>query len=85
MLTFDGNEAKADSLEMKTYVQQEMIKRGILWSGIHNICFSHTKADIDYTLKAYNEVLQLLRVAVQSGNIKNFLLGATLEKSYLEK
>ena len=37
---------------MKSLVQQELIKRGILWSGFHNMCYSHTEADLDYTLEA---------------------------------
>ena len=62
-MTFDAN--AGNPLEMKTLVQQEMIKRGVLWGGFHNMCFSHTDEDIDYTLKAYRDVLPILKKAVE--------------------
>lgn len=77
IITF--NPDVADPLEMKSLIQQEMIKRGILWGGFHNICFSHTDADIDYTLKAYEDVLPILKKAVSEGNIKKYLRGNTIE------
>jgi len=64
-----------DSLILKSYVQQEMIKRGILWSGFHNISFSHTKEQIDYTLDVYKEVLKMLKDAVNKNIVKELLLG----------
>ena len=35
---------------VKSFVQQELIRRGILWGGFHNLSFSHTDADVDHTL-----------------------------------
>jgi glutamate-1-semialdehyde aminotransferase len=64
-----------DSLLLKSYVQQEMIKRGILWSGFHNISFSHTKEQIHYTLDVYKEVLKMLKDAVNKNIVKELLLG----------
>jgi glutamate-1-semialdehyde 2,1-aminomutase len=77
IITF--NPEAGNPLEMKTLVQQEMIKRGILWGGFHNLCYSHTDDDIDYTLKAYIDVLPILKQAVEEGNIKKYLLGKTIE------
>jgi len=65
LVTFDGQ--AGDPLLMKSLVQQEMIKRGVLWSGFHNICFSHTDKDVDYTLDVYREVLPILKQAVDGG------------------
>jgi len=77
IITFD---AKAGNpLEMKTLVQQEMIKRGVLWGGFHNMCFSHSYNDIEYTLKAYEEVLQILKKAIEEKNVKEYLKGELLE------
>ncbi|MCX7833974.1 MAG: aminotransferase class III-fold pyridoxal phosphate-dependent enzyme [Ignavibacteria bacterium] len=73
------NPEVANPLEMKTFVQQEMIKRGILWGGFHNICFSHTDEQIDYTLQAYREVLPLLKTVVESGDIQKELKGKILQ------
>lgn len=77
MVTFDA--AAGNPLEVKSYVQQEMIKRGILWSGFHNMSFSHTDEDIAYTLKAYREVLGLLKEAVEGQAVAAKLRGAPVE------
>jgi glutamate-1-semialdehyde 2,1-aminomutase len=77
LVSFDGS--AGNPLELKSYVQQELIKRGILWSGFHNISFSHTDADVDYTLAAYREVLGLLRDAVVAGDVAARLKGKPVE------
>ena len=64
---------------MKTLVQQELVKRGILWSGMHVISFSHTDEDIVYTLSAYREVLPILRDAVESNSVRDLLRGEPVE------
>jgi glutamate-1-semialdehyde aminotransferase len=77
LITFD---AKAgDPLILKSLVQQEMIKRGILWGGFHNMSFSHTDEDIDYTLKVYEEVLAILKKAVEENNVKDLLKGTPVQ------
>lgn len=76
-VTFDAS--AGNPLEMKSLMQQEMIKRGILWSGFHNICFSHTDEDIEYTLNVYSEVLLILKNAVSVGDVRGFLEGKPLE------
>ena len=60
-------------------MQQEMIKRGVLWGGFHNMSFSHTDADIEFTLKAYEQVFPILKEAVQSGKPESYLQGEVLE------
>ena len=77
IITF--NSSAGDPLVMKSLVQQEMIKRGVLWSGFHNMSFSHSNADIEYTLKVYREVLPILDKAVEENNIKKYLRGETVE------
>ena len=81
MCWFEGG-AKAngqDALEIKSFVQQEMIKRGILWGGFHNVCFAHSDEDVAYTLNAYREVLPLLKQHVEAGSIKPALLGEPVQ------
>lgn len=77
IVTFDAS--AGNPLEMKSLVQQEMIKRGVLWGGFHNMCFSHSFEDIEYTLKAYKEVLPILQKAVDEKNIKGYLKGEPVE------
>ena len=68
-----------NGLELKTLMQQEMIKRGILWAGFHNMCFSHSDEDITYTLSAYRDVLPIIKKAIESQDIKSFIKGEILE------
>lgn len=73
MATFD--EKAGDPLVQKSLMQQEMIKRGVLWQGFHNMSFSHTDADVEYTLQALEESLSVLKNAVQKNNLKEMLRG----------
>jgi glutamate-1-semialdehyde aminotransferase len=77
MVTFDAS--AGNPLELKSYVQQELIKRGILWSGFHNMCYSHSDEDVSYTLKAYREVLELLKIAVAKNEVTGSLKGKPVE------
>ncbi|GAB4289964.1 MAG: glutamate-1-semialdehyde 2,1-aminomutase [Ignavibacteriaceae bacterium] len=77
IINFDAS--AGDPLMLKSLVQQEMIKRGILWSGFHNMSFSHSDEDIQYTLKVYEEVLPILKNAVDDGNVKQMLKGKPVE------
>lgn len=77
MATFD--EKAGDPLLQKSLMQQEMIKRGILWQGFHNMSFSHTDADVDYTLQALEESLTVLKKAVEQNNLKEMLRGEPVQ------
>lgn len=77
IVTFDASAGKP--LELKSLLQQEMIRRGILWSGFHTISFSHTDADVERTLQAYREALQVLDAAVRAGNVASALQGEPVE------
>jgi glutamate-1-semialdehyde aminotransferase len=77
LMTFDAS--VGNPLEMKSLVQQEMIKRGILWGGFHNMSYSHSDEDIEYTLKAYKDVLPILKRAVDEANVKGYLKGEPVE------
>jgi glutamate-1-semialdehyde aminotransferase len=77
LVSFDAT--AGNPLELKSFVQQELIKRGILWSGFHNMSYSHTEEDIIYTLLAYREVLGLLKEAVAGGAVAAGLYGRPVE------
>jgi glutamate-1-semialdehyde aminotransferase len=64
-----------DPLAQKTLVQQELLRRGVLWSGTHTLCAAHTEEEIDYTLRAYAAVLPILKEAVQAGDLRARLRG----------
>ena len=77
LMTFDAS--AGNPLEMKSLVQQEMIKCGILWGGFHNMSFSHSDEDVEYTLKAYRDVLPILKKAVDEKNVHGYLKGEPVE------
>lgn len=77
MATFD--EKAGDPLIQKSLMQQEMIKRGVLWQGFHNMSFSHSDADVEYTLSALEESLTTLKKAVNENKLKEMLLGEPVQ------
>lgn len=77
MVTFTPE--AGNGLEVKTLMQQEMIKRGILWAGFHNMCFSHSDEDIEYTLSAYRDAMPIMKEAIESGEVSKYLKGEVLE------
>lgn len=77
MVTFDSS--VENPLYLKSLMQQLLLKRGILWSGFHNISYSHRQEDIDYTLFAYKIVLEELRNAVAKKIVLESLLGEPVQ------
>jgi len=73
------NENGKESLVIKSFFQQECLKRGILFSGGHNICFSHSVSDIDYTLRVYRTVMGMLADAIGKGNVAERLEGEPVQ------
>jgi glutamate-1-semialdehyde 2,1-aminomutase len=73
------NSGAGNPLELKSLLQQELIRRGILWGGFHNMSFSHTDDDVAYTLSAYREALPVLHEAVRSGSVRSSLKGEPVE------
>jgi glutamate-1-semialdehyde aminotransferase len=77
LVTFD---AKAGNpLEMKSLVQQEMIRAGVLWGGFHNMSFSHGDAEVEHVLAAYRKALPVLARAVEAKDVRAALRGAPVE------
>ncbi len=64
-----------EPLVVKSVLQQEMVRRGVLWAGYHNVCFSMSEADVLHILKAYRASLPMVKKALQSENAEQFLLG----------
>ena len=58
IISFDGQDIYKP-LEMKSYFQQELIRRGILWTAYHALSYSHKMEDIEFTLSCYDDVLGL--------------------------
>jgi glutamate-1-semialdehyde 2,1-aminomutase len=59
--------------KIKTLWMQEMMARGILSFGTHNMSFAHRDADVDKLLSVYDEVLPILKEAVYGDNFAPYL------------
>jgi glutamate-1-semialdehyde 2,1-aminomutase len=68
-----GDTPKATSWEIKTLWLQEILARGILSLGTHNMSYAHTDADIDKLVEVYDEVFSLLVRAVEEGSVRQYL------------
>jgi glutamate-1-semialdehyde aminotransferase len=79
IVSFFPGESNLDSLEMKSLIQQELLKRGILWAGYHAVSFSHGDEEIGKTLQAFGDALQLLRKAVEEKNVRRYLQGLPIQ------
>lgn len=59
----------ATAFEIKTLWMQEMLQRGFLSVGSHNVSYAHSEADVAALLNAYAEVLPLIGNALDQGNL----------------
>lgn len=73
------DEKGQESLILRSVFQQELLKRGILSGGYHNVALSHTDADVDYTLRVYRDALKRLSIAIASGNPAQSLEGEAVQ------
>jgi glutamate-1-semialdehyde 2,1-aminomutase/spore coat polysaccharide biosynthesis protein SpsF len=64
-----------ESLLVKSLFQQECLKRGVLFSGGQNICFSHSAADIEHTLRVYRSAMEIVGAAIRHGKVSEKLEG----------
>jgi glutamate-1-semialdehyde aminotransferase len=77
LVTFD---AKAgDPLLQKSFLQQELLRCGILWSGSHTLSYSHGLDEIGYMLAAYRHVLPSFAEAVGRKELAARLRGKPVE------
>jgi len=61
------------SFEIKTLYMQEVLQRGILTFGTHNISYSHDNTDIDNLISCYKQVFPILKEAIVSQTLKQKL------------
>ncbi len=80
IVQFDPSQVQP--LLAKSFVQQEMLARGVLWSGFHNLSYSHSDEDIDIVLDAYCEILPRLRDGVRQGTLAASLRGEPILPSF---
>lgn len=65
--------------QIKTLWMQELMARGFLSLGTHNLSYAHGDAEIDGLLAAYDEIFPILRDAVRDGRMTQLLRCKPLE------
>jgi glutamate-1-semialdehyde 2,1-aminomutase/spore coat polysaccharide biosynthesis protein SpsF len=65
--------SETESLVRKSLFQQECLKRGLLFLGIHFTSLSHTDEVIDDTLRVYDEAMHVMARATALGNYRERL------------
>ena len=79
IISFNGNK-KYNDLEIKSFFQQELIRRGVLWAAYHALSWSHKKKDIKKTLNAYEEVMKVFKnIIMKNLNLRNQIEGIPVE------
>jgi glutamate-1-semialdehyde aminotransferase len=66
-------------LALKSLLQQELIRRGVLWTGSHAMSFAHGDEEVQQLLDAYREALTVLKDAVTSGTVQTQIAGELVE------
>lgn len=77
MLSF--SDSVEDPLLLRSFMQQELLRNGILWNGFHTLSASHTKHDIQYTLDVYAELIPMMHEHVRMGTLSLALRGKPVE------
>ena len=77
LITFSSEEC--DELTYKTFFQQEMVRRKIIWNGFHQCSYSHTDECLELIESAYSEIIQLMKNLHQTNEIKKNITGDMLK------
>jgi glutamate-1-semialdehyde-2,1-aminomutase len=73
------DESGRDSLVIKSLFQQECVKRGVLFSGGQNMCFSHSTEDIEYTLRVYRTAMEIVGAAIRQDRVREKIEGTPVQ------
>lgn len=69
-------------LEIKSYLQQELLQAGFLWYGQHNMSYSHTQKDLDNLLEAYDKIFAKLKKLLNQHKLKENLKGQPISNIF---
>jgi len=78
VVTFKDRDGK-DSLALRSLFQQEMVKRGVLFLVGFNMALAHGDGDVDRTLEACREALDVVAGAVDTNSVERRLDGPMVQ------
>jgi glutamate-1-semialdehyde 2,1-aminomutase/spore coat polysaccharide biosynthesis protein SpsF len=70
LLGFNDTPAGDTKEAVKTLLLRELLRRGVLTTGSHNVCFAHQTDDIERVLCAYDDALAVVGEEVRKGNLE---------------
>lgn len=68
-----------DPLLQKSVLQQELVRRGVLFSGFFNLSWAHTEMEIERVLHAFEGALPVLAEAVDRKDLASALHGEPVQ------
>ena len=74
-----SDQENATANEIKSFMQQECVKRGFLFVGYHHVSLAHKKEDIEFTLNVYDEAFSLLVKALENNTVKDEIEGEAIK------
>lgn len=74
LLQFKDHGGEAD-YRLSTLFQQEMLKRGVICYATYGLSYVHTDEELMYTAAAFGEMLDVMKAALDDGDIGKFLDG----------
>jgi len=80
LLINEGHDTPANTI--KSWLIQELCKRGILFIGSHNLSLSHTKKDIDKLINAYRELFRQAEILNEQHSFAAHLDGLEIESIF---
>jgi glutamate-1-semialdehyde aminotransferase len=78
----DSTDRPLEDLVAKSIFQQEMAKREILFNGSFFLSYAHTDSDIEMTVDAVAESLEVVAEALGSEDPRRFLIGTPAESVF---
>lgn len=71
--------AAASQWEVKTVFLEQVIQRGILTAGSHNVCYAHTPEDVAQLASAWNEACTVIAEGLAAGDLVKRIGGEPLQ------
>ncbi len=68
-----------DASEARSILQQELMRRGILFGGAHVFSAAHDRGALEQTIAAYEDALPVVARALRSGRVQDYLEGPVLQ------
>lgn len=67
---------------ISTLLEQELLRRGVCADSMFYICYSHKMEDVEHTVQAGTEALQVVKRAIDDGDASRYLASAESEAGF---